>query len=225
MANLTGSIARRRGRHAARADPPPHDPHRSGEGQSLSARHLRRRARRADDGATAGSAPRGVLGVAPHPARAGAERQGRDGRDVGAASRERAVAPARSDRHRRRRTGSPGRTRRRVAERPGGAGGAWHHEELRRHRRRRGPRLRSPPGHDHCARRAERRRQDHGVQPTHRVHPARPRQCQAERQRARGALPRQGGAPRSRPLVPERASLQPHLVRPERDARGAEPAG
>ena len=136
-----------------------------------------------------------------------------------------ASAPARSDRHRRRRTGSPGRTRRRVAERPGGAGGAWHHEELRRHRRRRGPRLRSPPGHDHCARRAERRRQDHGVQPTHRVHPARPRQCQAERQRARGALPRQGGAPRSRPLVPERASLQPHLVRPERDARGAEPAG
>ena len=116
-------------------------------------------------------------------------------------------------------------TRGRVAERTGGARGPGITQELRWHRRRRGPRLRSPPGHDHGARRAERCRQDHGVQPADRVHPARPRQRQAERHRARRALPRQGGAPRSRPLLSERAALQPHLVRPERHARGAEPIG
>ena len=46
-----------------------------------------------------------------------------------------------------------------------------------------------------------------------------------ERHRARRALSRQGGAPRSRPLLSERAAVQPHLVRPERDARRAEPTG
>ena len=61
------------------------------------ARHLRRRARRAHAGAAAGRAPRGVLGVAPHPARAGAERQGRDGRDAGSRIQGRAcTSPERS---------------------------------------------------------------------------------------------------------------------------------
>ena len=60
-------------------------------------------------------------------------------------------------------------------------------QALRRHRRRRRPRHRAAQGHHHRARRPERRRQDHGVQPAHRVHPARPRVGAAERRRARRA--------------------------------------
>ena len=46
-------------------------------------------------------------------------------------------------------------------------------QALRRHRRRRRPGHRAAQGHDHRARRPERGRQDHGVQPPHRGHPAR----------------------------------------------------
>ena len=96
--------------------------------------------------------------------------------DVGAASRQRAcTSPARSDIDDAERDRQVGRE------------DVWQNapvvletrgvtQALRRHRRRRRPRHRSAQGHHHRPRRAERRRQDHGVQPPDRVHPARPRQ-------------------------------------------------
>ena len=187
MANLTGSML---GAAAVTLLEPvlaPHDPHRSGQGEPVSARHLRRRARRADDGAARRAcsprASRSGAGSATGARRRAGSRWTRCGSPIPAPvctsrARSRSTSRSASVRSVARTCGST----RRSCSRPRGItksfGGIVAAEDLDFELRK---------GTITALVGPERRRKDDRVQPADGVHPPRPGQREAERHGAHRA--------------------------------------
>ncbi len=188
--------ARRRRRRAARSAAAAGGQDRSRQGQPRAADRLRHRPRRADAAcARRARCPRASRSGDGYPRRAGVRARDRDGRTTG----------CRPDGHRTSREhvdaelplAEENRRERAWHDAPVVLDDAGRQQALRRHRRRQRPGHRAPQGHHHRPRRPERRRQDDGLQPAHRRHPARLRLGHPQRRRAR--------RPRPPPASPARA--------------------
>ena len=219
---------RRSRRGAARAGAPSTDQDGGQPRQRRAVDHLRPGAGGADAGAPAGCIARGLLTVALDPRRTWSSRSRRDGRGLGAAGQHR------RPRARRRRVGTQRRrdgrrvratTRALVAGSADRARDRGSRQTIRRHHRRQRSAHPVAQGHDHRLGRSQWCREDHGVQPAHRLHPARRRLGEVERRRAGRADPQPGRAQGARQVVPGRAVVQPALVPAERDDGGAAPSG
>jgi branched-chain amino acid transport system permease protein len=88
-----------------------------------------------------------------------------------------------------------------------GPAGSRAEQVLRRQQGGQRPQLRPAPRYDHRAHRAQRRGQDHGVQPDHRGHPSRHRGGPAVRAGHHRAAPGHHHRPRNGPVVPGRPGV------------------